>query len=224
MNIPKWPVSGQRELELLNRVLESERWGGYHEFVTSFEKEFAAFQHCAEGIAACNGTVTLEMALEALEIGPGDEVIVPAISFISSATAVSRTRATPVFVDIEPYSFAIDPECVEAALGPRTRAIMPVHFGGPMANMDRLCAIAARHNLALIEDAAHAHGSEWNGRRAGSIGAMGSFSFQNSKVMTAGEGGILTSNAGDLAERARSILDQGREARRRLVFPLHARH
>lgn len=211
MTIPRWPVSGQRELELLNRVLESERWGGYHEFVTLFEREFAAFEHCTEGIAACNGTVTLEMALEALDIGPGDEVIVPAISFVSSATAVSRIGATPVFVDIEAFSFAMDPERVEAAVGPRTRAIMPVHFGGPMADMDRLCAIAARHNLTLIEDAAHAHGSEWNGRRAGSIGAMGSFSFQNSKVMTAGEGGILTSNDVHLAERARSIADQGRK-------------
>ncbi|MDQ2900627.1 MAG: DegT/DnrJ/EryC1/StrS family aminotransferase [Acidobacteriota bacterium] len=211
MEIPKWPVSGKRELELLAQVLESDRWGGYHDFVGRFEREFSAFQHCSEGVSACNGTVTLEMALEGLGIGDGDEVIVPAISFISTATAVSRVGATPVFVDIEPYSFLVDPERVEQAIGPRTRAIIAVHFGGPMADMDRLSAIAARRGLKLIEDAAHAHGSEWNGRRAGSIGIAGSFSFQNSKVMTAGEGGMLASNDADLMRRVRSIADQGRK-------------
>ncbi|MDQ6707495.1 MAG: DegT/DnrJ/EryC1/StrS family aminotransferase [Acidobacteriota bacterium] len=210
MDIPTWPISGERELELLTQVLESDRWGGHHEFAGRFEREFSAFQHCSEGVSACNGTVTLEMALEALKIGNGDEVIVPAISFISTATAVSRVGATPVFVDIEPYSFLIDPERVEQAIGPRTRAIMAVHFGGPMADMDRLSAIAAHHGLKLIEDAAHAHGSEWNGRRAGSLGVAGSFSFQNSKVMTAGEGGMLTSNDADMMQRVRSIADQGR--------------
>ncbi|MDQ6699196.1 MAG: DegT/DnrJ/EryC1/StrS family aminotransferase [Acidobacteriota bacterium] len=212
MQVSKWPISGAREIELLREVLESDRWGGYHEFVNRFEKEFCRFQHCTDGVSAANGTVTLEMALEALGIGDGDEVIVPAISFISTATAVSRMRATPVFVDIEPHSFHVDPECVRRAIGSRTKAIMAVHFGGPMADMDRLCAIAAENNLALIEDAAHAHGSEWRGRRAGSIGTAGSFSFQNSKVMTAGEGGILTSNDAALVERVRSISDQGRKS------------
>ena len=211
MQVSKWPISGAREIELLREVLDSDRWGGYHDFVGRFEREFCQFQHCDYGVTAANGTVTLEMALEALEIGEGDEVIVPAISFISTATAVSRMGATPVFVDIEPHSFHIDPECVQLAIGPRTKAIMAVHFGGPMADMDRLCAIAAGKGLALIEDAAHAHGSEWRGRRAGSIGTAGSFSFQNSKVMTAGEGGILTSNDKTLIDRVRSIADQGRK-------------
>lgn len=211
MEISKWPISGARELELLREVLESERWGGYHDFVSRFEREFCQFQHCAHGVSAANGTVTLEMALEALGIGDGDEVIVPAISFISTATAVSRMGAMPVFVDIEPHSFHIDPECAKKAIGPLTKAIMPVHFGGPMADMDRLGAIAAENDLALIEDAAHAHGSEWRGRRAGSLGIAGSFSFQNSKVMTAGEGGILTSNDQTLMDRVRSIADLGRK-------------
>ena len=210
MTIPQWPISGERELELLRDVLASERWGGYHEFVGRLEREFAAFQQCAFGVSAFNGTVTIEMALEACGIGAGDEVIVPAISFISTATAVSRVGATPVFVDIEPYSFNIDPERVKAAIGPRTRAIIAVHFGGPMADMDRLGALAKERKLTLLEDAAHAHGSEWKGRRAGSIGTAGSFSFQNSKVMTAGEGGMLTSNDAGFAERVRAIADQGR--------------
>jgi dTDP-4-amino-4,6-dideoxygalactose transaminase len=210
MDLPKWPVSTGRELELLRQVLESDRWGGYHEFVRQFEREFAAFVHCAHGVSAMNGTVTLEMALAAAGIGPGHEIIVPAISFISTATAVSRVGATPVFVDIEPVSFNIDPERAAAAVTPRTKAITPVHFGGPMADMDRLLTLAAQHGIALIEDAAHAHGSEWNGRRAGSLGLAGSFSFQNSKVMTAGEGGMLTTNDAEFAARAWSIMDQGR--------------
>jgi len=210
MGTPSWPVSGARERELLDEVLSSDRWGGYHPFVARFEKEFAAFQQCRFGLSACNGTVTIEMALEALGIGEGDEVIVPAISFISSATAVSRVRAIPVFVDIEPDTFNIDPERIREAVTSKTRAVMPVHFGGPMADMDAVTAVASAHGLTIIEDAAHAHGSEWNGTRAGSIGAISSFSFQNGKCMTAGEGGILLSNDEALIDRAREILDQGR--------------
>jgi dTDP-4-amino-4,6-dideoxygalactose transaminase len=210
MAIPSWPVSGSRERELLDEVLSSDRWGGYHPFVARFEQEFASFQQCRFGLSACNGTVTLEMALEALGIGDGDEVIVPAISFISTATAVSRVRATPVFVDIESDTFNIDPARIKEAIGPKTRAVMPVHFGGPMADMDAITAVASAHGLPIVEDAAHAHGSEWSGTRAGSIGAIGSFSFQNGKVMTAGEGGILLSNDETLIDRAREILDQGR--------------
>jgi 3-amino-5-hydroxybenzoate synthase len=210
MGIPSWPVSGVRERELLDEVLSSDRWGGYHPFVARFEQEFAAFQQCRFALSACNGTVTIEMALEALGIGEGDEVIVPAISFISTATAVSRVRATPVFVDIEPDTFNIDAERIREAITPKTRAIIPVHFGGPMADMDAIAAVASAHGLPILEDAAHAHGSEWNGVRAGSIGAISSFSFQNGKVMTAGEGGILLSNSESMIDRAREILDQGR--------------
>jgi dTDP-4-amino-4,6-dideoxygalactose transaminase len=178
--------------------------------VERFENEFARFQHARYGVSAMNGTITLEMAFEAIGVEPGDEVIVPAISFISTATAVSRLGATPVFVDIEPLTFHIDPECIERAITTRTKAIMPVHFGGPMADMDRIMDLAARHNIVVIEDAAHSHGSEWRGRRAGSIGLAGSFSFQNSKVMTAGEGGLLTTNDDAFRERVRAIANQGR--------------
>ena len=145
-------------------------------------------------------------SLEAMGIGPGDEVIVPAISFASTATAVSRVGALPVFVDIEPYSFNMDPERAAAAITQRTKALIAVHFGGPMANMDRLCALG----IPVIEDAAHSQGAEWRGRRAGSFGVAGSFSFQNGKVMTSGEGGILTCNDTDLAKRLRAIANTGR--------------
>jgi dTDP-4-amino-4,6-dideoxygalactose transaminase len=211
MQIPDWPISGERELQLLREVLDSGRWGGHGDMVKRFEREFAAFTQCAHGISAMNGTVTLEMALCAAGVGAGDEVIVPAISFVSTAMAVSRVGATPVFVDIEPFSFNIDPDRAAAAITSRTKAIMPVHFGAAIADMERLIPLAAERGLALIEDAAHAHGSEWNGRRAGSLGLAGSFSFQNSKVMTAGEGGILTTNDASFAERAWSMMDQGRK-------------
>ncbi len=210
MKVPKWPIADGRELELLSEVLASDRWGGYHPFVGQFEQSFAELSQCRHGLAAVNGTVTLEMALEALGIGPGDEVIVPAISFVSTATAVSRVGAIPVFVDIEGDTFNIDPERVRAAISTRVKAVIAVHFGGPMADMTRLSDLTRDYDLYLLEDAAHAAGSEWDGHRAGSIGAAGSFSFQNSKVITAGEGGMLTTNDDNLAASARSILDQGR--------------
>ena len=210
MGIPKWPVAGARERELLDEVLASGQWGGFNPMVARFEEQFAAFQHCRYGVSAMNGTVTLEMALKALGVGPGDEVIVPAISFIATATSVSRVGATPVFVDIEADTFQMDPERVRAAIGTQTRVIIPVHFGGPMSDIDALLGIAGEYGLEVIEDAAHAHGSEWNGRRAGSFGALSSFSFQNGKVMTAGEGGILLSNDEELADRAREVQNTGR--------------
>jgi dTDP-4-amino-4,6-dideoxygalactose transaminase len=210
VKIPSWPQADEREAELLRTVLDSPQWGGFHPFVDEFEQSFAAYQHCQYGISACNGTVTLELALTLLGIQPGDEVIVPAISFVSTATAVSRVGALPVFVDIEPYSFNIDPARVVEAITPHTRAIIAVHFGGPMARIDALQAIASERNLQLIEDAAHAHGSEWNGKRAGGFGICGSFSFQNGKVLSSGEGGMLTTNDEKLAERAHSFTNQGR--------------
>jgi dTDP-4-amino-4,6-dideoxygalactose transaminase len=210
MKIPDWPVADEREIDLLRQVLKSFQWGGANEFVSRLEAEFAKFQHCRFGVSVANGTLALEAVLAAAGIGPGDEVIVPAISFISTATAVSRVGATPVFVDIEAYSFNIDPERAAAAISPKTKAILPVHFGGPLADMERLTKLASAHALLLIEDAAHAHGSEWNGRRAGSLGLAGTFSFQNSKVMTAGEGGMIVTNDESLAEAVRSLANQGR--------------
>jgi dTDP-4-amino-4,6-dideoxygalactose transaminase len=211
VEIPSWPQATEREFELLQSVLGSQQWGGFHPFVAEFEESFAAYQHCRYGISAFNGTVTLETALTVLDIGAGDEVIVPAISFVSTATAVSRIGALPVFVDIEPFSFNIDPARVEEAITPRTRAIIAVHFGGSVAAIDSLLRISERHRLAFIEDAAHAHGSEWNGKRAGSFGICGSFSFQNGKVLCSGEGGMLVTNDAPFAEKARSFANQGRK-------------
>jgi dTDP-4-amino-4,6-dideoxygalactose transaminase len=210
MQIPSWPQSDEREAELLRMVLDSPQWGGFHPFVADFEKSFSAYQHAKYGIAAFNGTVTLELALEVLGIGSGDEVIVPAISFISTATAVSRVGALPVFVDIGSDTYNIDPERVREAITPRTRAIIPVHFGGTMCDVDALQSISEEFGVRLVEDAAQAHGSEWRGRRAGSFGIAGSFSFQNGKVLCSGEGGMLVSFDEAFAQAARSVVNCGR--------------
>lgn len=209
-SLPPWPTSDNREVELLREVLKSQQWGGFHPLVASFEDAFAAYQDSRYGVSAVNGTVTLEMMLACAGIGPGDEVIVPAISFVSTASAVTRVGALPVFVDIEPYSFNMCPEAARRAVTPKTKAILTVHFGGSMADVEALMAICAEHGLLLMEDAAHAHGSEWNGKKAGSFGLASSFSFQNGKVMTAGEGGMVITGDEELAARMRSYANQGR--------------
>jgi dTDP-4-amino-4,6-dideoxygalactose transaminase len=210
MKIPAWPESSAREQELLVSVLESPQWGGFHPLVAEFEQRFADFHQARHGISAFNGTVTLELALAVLGIGPGDEVIVPSISFVSTASAVSRCGAIPVFVDIGPTSFNIDPQRAAGAITRRTKAIIAVHFGAALANIDALTRICDERGLLLIEDAAHAHGAEWKHRGAGSFGITGSFSFQNGKVMCAGEGGMLISNDDEFSTRARSFANQGR--------------
>lgn len=197
-------------MELLQGVLQSPQWGGFNPLVASFEDAFAKYQGAEFGISAVNGTVTLEMMLACAGIGPGDEVIVPAISFVSTASAVTRVGAVPVFVDIEPYSFNMCPEAARAAVGPRTKALMAVHFGGSMADVDALMRLCGEKGLLFLEDAAHAHGSEWNGKRAGSFGLASSFSFQNGKILTAGEGGMVLTSDEAMAAKVRSFANQGR--------------
>ncbi|MFN0105574.1 MAG: DegT/DnrJ/EryC1/StrS family aminotransferase [Bryobacteraceae bacterium] len=210
IELPEWPISDSREIALLQEVLRSPQWGGFHPLVGNFEDAFSEYQGARFGVSAVNGTVTLEMMLACGGIRPGDEVIVPAISFVSTASAVTRVGAVPVFVDIEPYSFNICPDAVRAAITRKTAAVMAVHFGGSMAEIDALMAICDERELLFFEDAAHAHGSEWNGRRAGSFGWASSFSFQNGKVMTAGEGGMAVTSDEELAGRMRSFANQGR--------------
>lgn len=205
-----FPEFGEPERIALNEVLESGVWGGYNPKVAEFEKAFADFHQARFGLTAANGTVTLETALSASGIEPGDEVIVPPISFVATATAVLRVGAVPVFADIDGDTLNLDPDRVRECLTDRTRAVIPVHFAGQPADMDELMKIAAERELVVIEDCAHAHGAEWQGRSVGSIGDFGSFSFQASKNLTAGEGGFLTSNNEELAEIARSICNQGR--------------
>jgi dTDP-4-amino-4,6-dideoxygalactose transaminase len=207
---PPWPYFDERDRRALLDILESRVWGGYHEAVGELERRFAAYHGAKYGIALANGTVSLEIALAAAGVGPGDEVIVPPVTFVASATSVARVGAVPVFVDVDHETINLDPEAAEAAINGRTRAIVLVHFAGCPADLDRFTEICRKHKLVLIEDCAHAHGAEWRGRRVGSSGSFGSFSFQASKNMTAGEGGILVTSDAGLAERARAISNQGR--------------
>ena len=206
-----WPIIGEAEEMRLLRTLRSGKWGRLHgEEVSEFEQRFAAMHACRHGIAVVNGTVSLRIALLAAGIRAEDEVIVPPYTFISTASAVIEANAIPVFADVDLHTFNLDPAAVERALTPRTKAVIPVHFAGQPADMEALMAIARARGLVVIEDAAHAHGASYKSRPAGSIGHMASFSFQSSKNVTAGEGGIITTNDEAFAESCRSIQNCGR--------------
>lgn len=207
------PIDAGSEAQVLE-VLRSGRWGRLHpdSWADRFERAFAAYQDARHGIAVANGTVSLQLILRTLNIGIGDEVIVPALTFIATASAVAEVGAVPIFADIEADTLTIDPESVAAAITPRTRAVIGVHYGGFPIDFDRLLPLANQHGLFLIEDAAHAQGSAWRGTRVGAIGTLGSFSFQESKALTAGEGGIILTNDEALAERARLLHSIGRRS------------
>jgi len=208
---PAWPQYDERERRALLEVLESRNWWRTPGTRTlQFEREFAAYHGAKHGIAITNGTAALEVTLTALGVGSGDEVIVPDFTFVATASAVLFTGALPVLVDVTADTYCLDPDLVEAAITERTKVIIVVHMGGHPANLDRFLEIAHRHNLSLLEDSSHAHGSEWRGRKVGAIGDIGTFSFQQSKLMTAGEGGIIVTNDDELERLARSTHDCGR--------------
>lgn len=207
---PKWPLLRNEQLNALQAAWESGVWGVRSPHVAEFEKRFAEFQHAKHGLASANGTVGLWVALKACGVKAGDEVIIPPYTFIATASAVLMANAVPVFVDIDPNTYNLDATQLEAALTARTAAIMPVHIAGQPADLDAVLAIAARHNLPVIEDAAQAHGSEWRGRRVGAIGNVGVFSFQSSKNMCAGEGGAIVTDSKEIFERCFSYNNCGR--------------
>jgi dTDP-4-amino-4,6-dideoxygalactose transaminase len=218
---PEWPVFDDRDLQAVTDAIRSRRWGGYPypgPYTAEFTRRFAELQGGGYAVAMANGTITMEVALRTANIGWGDEVILPAYTFQATAAAPMAAGAIPVLVDIDPQSYCIDPRSVEAAITPRTRAILPVHLGAQMADMDAIMDIAERHDLIVVEDCAHAHGARWlkqevdgaHSRGSGTIGHFGSFSLQSSKILTTGEGGILLCRTPELAERAMSIIDCGR--------------
>jgi dTDP-4-amino-4,6-dideoxygalactose transaminase len=217
MNIPLVDLKAQYQplkqeiLEGMARSLE----GMYlflGENVQNFEREFSQFCSTTHGIGVSDGTAALHIILRALEIGPGDEVITVSHTFIATAEAIVLAGATPVFVDINPDTCLMDVTQVEAKITPRTKAILPVHLYGQTVDMDPLLEIAKQHNLHLIEDACQAHGAEYKGRRAGSLGDAAAFSFYFSKNLGAyGEGGFITTNDDALAQRVRMIRDHGSE-------------
>lgn len=207
---PRWPVWDEREMNALKEVLESGSWGIGNSKVSEFEDKFAARVGTKYGISVTSGTVALQIALKAADIGPGDEVIVPPYTFMATATAVLMSNAIPIFADIDPETYNIDPDAIEKAITDRTKAIIPVHIAGCPADMDRIMEIAKKHKLIVIEDCAQAHEAEWKGQKIGSIGDMGCFSFQSSKNLCAGEGGIITTNNQDLGDRCWSFHNCGR--------------
>ena len=215
LDYPAWPVHDEREVTAVAAVIRSGQWGGFPypgPRTQAFLEQFLAFQGGEYAIMAANGTVTLEIALRAAGIGWGDEVIVPAYTFQATAAAPMAAGAIPVIVDIDPNTYCIDPRAVEAAITPQTRAIIPVHVGSLMADMDAIMAIAARHNLIVVEDCAHVHGMRWRGQGAGTLGHFGSFSLQSSKLLTSGEGGVLICKTKALADAATSVVNCGRPA------------
>lgn len=196
-----WPPLTQSTARALQDLYFSRRWTAFDAAERAFARDFAAHHGAQHGIFTINGTVTLQSALAALRVGPGDEVIVSPLTWCSTALAVRHVGAMPVFVDIEPDTLCIDPDGIEAAITERTKAIIAVHAYGSMADMDRIMGIARHHNLKVIEDCAHMHGGSWNGKGVGSLGDVGSFSFQMCKTMSSGEGGICITSDPELAER-----------------------
>jgi len=211
-----WPIFGEEEVEALKEVVEGGRWGhaapeGYvGRFEPAFERDFADFHTARSGLCVANGTVALQLALEALDIGYGDEVIVPGLTWQATAAAVLDVNAVPILADVEPDTYCLDPAAVEAAITPRTRAVIAVHLYNSLADLDRLAELCASRGVHLLEDCAHSHGSAWKGRGVGSVGAIGCFSFQSSKSLTCGEGGFVMTSDSLLAERLDSLRNCGR--------------
>ncbi|MGD8237503.1 MAG: DegT/DnrJ/EryC1/StrS family aminotransferase [Armatimonadota bacterium] len=207
---PAWPICEERDVERVVEVTRSGKWGVGGEVVPEFEKRFAEWvgvEHCT---CVTSGTTALEVALLAVGVGPGDEVIVPPYTFLATASSVLYAGAVPVFVDIDADTFCIDPARIEEAVTDKTKAIIPVHMGGNPCDMDAVNEIAQKHALSVIEDCAQAHGAEWKRRRVGGLGHVGAFSFQVSKNIPGGEGGALCTDDRELAERIWSIHNCGR--------------
>lgn len=208
-----WPQYLPSDIERLVKQVESRRWGGFplpSKIGGEFAARFAEMHGAKYGLLLTNGTISLVVALQAAGIGFGDEVIVPAYTWDGTATAVLFAGGVPVFADIDPETYCLSVESVRKAITPRTRAIMPVHLAMRFADMDGLLELAAQHDLVIIEDCAHAHGGAWKGKGAGAMGDIGSFSFQESKLMTAGEGGIVITNELRYYEAMQTIVNCGR--------------
>ena len=201
------PLLDGNEKKYVDDCLNSGWISSAGKYVTEFEEKFAKYCGCKYGVTTTSGTTALHLALASLGIGPGDEVIVPTFTIAACAFAVLYTGATPVFVDCDPVTYNIDPEKMQEAITDRTRAIMPVHIYGHMAEMDKIMEIVKGKNIFVVEDAAEAHGSEINGRRAGSIGHVGCFSFYGNKCLTTGEGGMLVTYDGMIAAKAQQLKD-----------------
>ncbi|MGB7159649.1 MAG: DegT/DnrJ/EryC1/StrS family aminotransferase [Tepidisphaeraceae bacterium] len=212
-------LSGNEERYVLE-ALRSSWISSTGPFIQRFEKDFAAMCDARAAIGVCNGTVALHLALLALDVRPGDEVLVPSLTYIATANAVRYVGAEPVFVDVDPQTWCIDPTKLEAAITPRTKGIIPVHLYGHPADMDAINHIAGVHGLWVVEDAAEAHGARYKGRATGSLAPVATFSFYGNKILTSGEGGALTVSDPRMELRMRTLRGQGMDPQRRYYFPV----
>jgi perosamine synthetase len=212
-------LTGNEKAYVLN-CIESSWISSCGKYVEQFERTFADFCGVRYAVSCSSGTAALHVALLALGIGAGDEVIVPTLTFVATANAVTYCGARPRFVDVEPETWTIDPELVEAKITPRTKAIVPVHLYGHVANMDDITEIAREHNLFVVEDAAEAHGAEFGGRRVGSLGDVAAFSFYGNKIITCGEGGMVVTDSEQVARSAAQLRGQGMDSNKRYWFPI----
>ena len=210
----QWPARGPEEERAVIAALRDGDWGGFplpNERSAAFARAFAERHDCEHALCVANGTVSLEVALQAMGVEPGAEVIVPAYTFEATASAALFAGCVPVFADIDPDTWSIDVDSAAALVTRRTQAIVPVHLAMTVADLDAIRGLASRHGLAVLEDCAHAHGARWRGRGVGSWGDAGSFSFQTSKLMTAGEGGIVTTSDAAILDRLHALVNCGRQ-------------
>ena len=214
------PVFAGNEKEYVNDCLDTTWISSAGKYIHAFEEQFASFCEVKHAISVMNGTVALHLPLLALEIGPGDEVIVPTFTYVATANCVTYVGATPVFVDSEPQTWNIDPQKIEQAITPRTKALIIVHIYGHPTNMNAIMDIAHRHNLYVIEDAAESHGARIYNKPVGSFGHVATFSFFGNKIITTGEGGMVVTNETDLAQKIRQLKGQGVDPERRYWFPM----
>lgn len=207
------------ELKYVTECIKTGWISSVGSYVTKFEEEFSKYCNVKHGVAVANGTVALHLALEALGIKKGDEVIVPALTFVATANAVKYTGAKPIFIDSEPRTWNIDPEKIEEKITKKTKAIIPVHLYGHPCDMDKIREIAEKHCLKIIEDAAEAHGAEYKGRKVGSLSDISCFSFYGNKILTTGEGGMCLTNDQELAEKMRWLKDHGMSKEKKYYHP-----
>ncbi len=212
LQTPPWPEHGEPEKRRLLKVLQSGAWSWMGEMETSFNEAFASLHGSRHSLLVTNGTHALQLAYEALDIGWGDEVLVPGTTWQATAAAVLDVNAVPVLVDVDPETWCIDPKAAEAAITSHTRCIAGVHLYGCMVDMDAIMALASRHGLSVVEDCAHQHGGQWRGKGVGTIGDIGTFSFQQSKSMTAGEGGAILVQDDRLFGRLDQLRNCGRSS------------
>jgi len=207
------PLIGEREFEYVTECLKTGWISSAGRFIEEFEQKWASYCGMKYGIAVSNGTVALQVAIKSLDLKPGDEVIIPSFTFAATAECVLYVGAKPVFVDIDPNTYNVDPKCVDKAITAKTKAIIVVHYGGQMADMDPIMESAEKHGACVIEDATEAHGATYKNRQAGAIAKIGCFSFYPNKNMTTGEGGMLVTDDAEIAEKARLLRNHGQVSR-----------